>query len=101
LPSAKTTRLGRGIFWLCSLVVAGVVRVLTNPRIFAQPMPLDLVLDNFRMLLDSRLALPQPPGKRHFDLFSQACRAVGTTGNLASEAQHAAVAIENRRHLLA
>ncbi len=85
---------GRQI-WLSSLVMAGVVRVATNPRIFVQPMPLSDVLDNCRMLLDSGSAVMAHPGPRHWDLFSSLCRQTSAHGNLVTDAHHAAIAMEN------
>jgi len=80
---------------LSSLVVAGVVRVLTNPRIFVHPMPVNDVLANFEMLLDTGRAVIAYPGARHFSIFSSLCKMTQATGNLVSDAQHAAMAIES------
>ncbi len=85
---------GRQI-WLSSLVMAGVVRITTNPRIFVHPMPLNEVLDNCRMLLDSGAAIMAHPGPDHLRLFSTLCRQANAHGNLVTDAQHAAIAIEN------
>ncbi len=85
---------GRQI-WLSSLVMAGVVRIATNPRIFVRPMPLSDVLDNFRMLLDSGSAIMAHPGPRHMELFTALCLQANAQGNLVTDARHAAIAIEN------
>ena len=79
---------------LSSLVVGGLVRVVTNPRIFTHPMTPDMVLTTCEMLLGSGRAVIAYPGERHFAISSSLCRAANARGNLVSDAQHAALAIE-------
>jgi len=79
---------------LSSLVVGGLVRVVTNPRIFAHPMTTDMILTTCEMMLGSGGAVIAYPGQRHFSIFSSLCRAVSARGNLVSDAQYAALAIE-------
>jgi len=79
---------------LSSLVVGGLVRVVTNSRIFAHPMTADEILTTCDMLLGSGRAVLAYPGQRHFSIFSSLCRTVNAKGNLVSDAQHAALAIE-------
>ena len=80
---------------LTDAVLGGTLRVLTNPRVFAQPTPLADALD----LIDSLRAHPNvsrvAPGPRHWDLVAELCRSADARGNLVADAQHAAVAIEH------
>jgi len=79
---------------LSSLVIGGLVRIVTNPRIFIHPMTADMILTTCEMLVGSGRAVIAYPGQRHFSIFSSLCRAANAKGNLVSDAQHAALAIE-------
>jgi len=80
---------------LSVLVAAGTMRVLTNRRIFAEPMAPNLVLENLQALVDSGRGVLAYPGPGHFAVFAALCRRTGAAGNLVPDAQHAAIAIEH------
>lgn len=82
-------------FGLSELVLSGVVRVVTHPRIFATPTPIDDALAFVTTLRGHPNAVVIAPGVRHFDLFRQLCTAARTTGNLVADAYLAALAIES------
>lgn len=82
-------------FGLSELVLSGVVRIVTHPRIFATPTPLDAALTFVASLRGHPNAVVIAPGVRHFDLFRQLCTAARTTGNLVPDAYLAALAIES------
>ncbi len=82
-------------FGLSELVLSGVVRVVTHPRIFATPTPLDDALAFVTTLRAHPNAVVIAPGVRHFDLFRQLCAAAKTTGNLVADTYLAALAIES------
>ena len=82
-------------FGLSELVLSGVVRVVTHPRIFETPTPLGDALAFVSTLRAHPNAVVIAPGVRHFDLFRQLCTASRTTGNLVADAYLAALAIES------
>lgn len=86
---------GREPFALSSLVLAGLVRVVTNPRVFRRPSTLDEVF----AFVEEVVARPQAhivhPGPRHLVIFEELCRRSGAAGKLVADAHHAAVAVEH------
>ena len=76
------------------LVLSGVVRILTHPRVFNPAMPLDAALAFVQALRVQPRAVPLRPGARHWELFADLCRSGGARGNLVTDAYHAALAIE-------
>jgi len=82
-------------FAVSVLALAGFVRVVTNPRVFASPTPLVTALAFCDRLAGRRQARLIAPGPRHFEIFSELCRATAAAGKLVGDAQHAAVAIEH------
>jgi len=82
-------------FALSSLALAGVVRIVTNPRIFRLPSTLDEVfafLDELTVRPTARIV---HPGPLHLEIFEDLCRRSNAAGKLAADAQHAAVAVEH------
>lgn len=77
-------------------VLFGFVRIATNRRVFVQPMELTQAL----AIVEEWLALPNVqllrPGPRHVTLAFDLLRAAGTSRDLATDAQIAAYALENR-----
>ncbi len=82
-------------FALSLLVLVGLLRVVTNPRIFKRPSTLDEVLAFAAELVRCPTARLVGPGSRHWELVTELCRSVRATGKLVADAQHAAVAIEH------
>jgi uncharacterized protein len=74
---------------------SGFIRVVTHPKIFREPTPLALALDFVDALRQSPATVPLQPGERHWAIFSDLCRQVGATGNVAPDAYLAAFAVEN------
>lgn len=79
---------------LSGLVLSGFVRVVTHPRIFSEPTPLEAALGFADVLRRSPAALSVSPGPRHWDLFARLCRSADARGNLVPDAYFAAMAIE-------
>jgi len=76
-------------------VLSGFLRVVTHPRVFHPPTPLDAAIaftDRFRRQPN---AVPVAPDARHWDLFTRLCRDAGARGNLIPDAWLAALAIES------
>jgi hypothetical protein len=86
---------GREAFGVSELVLSGALRVLTHPRIFNPPTPLDKAL----AFIDAVRAQPNcvlvQPGSRHWAIFAQLCAAAHAKGDLVADAYHAALAIEH------
>lgn len=77
------------------LVLSGFVRVVTHPRIFDPPAPMDAALRFCSVLRSRPNAVPVAPGERHWDIFEDLCRSAGARGNLVADAYLAALAIES------
>lgn len=86
---------GPADFGLSEPVLAGVLRVVTNPRIFRTPTPTELAVGYVTRLLASPVCRPVRPGERHREIFLDLCRAQGLRGNDVADAYHAALAIES------
>lgn len=76
-------------------VAAGYVRIVTSRRIFAVPTPTSLALGHIDGLRENDGVVDVAPGRRHWQIFADLCRAAETTGNLVADAAHAATAIEH------
>lgn len=80
---------------LSSLVLSGFLRVVTHPRVFRDPTPLDTALT----FLDAVRAAPNlvevAPGDRHWAIFRRLCADADVRGNLVPDAYLAAMAIEH------
>jgi|SRR5688572_27492835 len=85
----------REAFGLSELVLSGVVRVLTHPRVFAPATPLDRAIEFADALRSQPNAVLVTPGPRHWEIFTHLCRAADARGNLVADAYHAALAIEH------
>lgn len=81
-----------GFAWVSLLAF---VRVSTNPRIFASPLPISVAFD----LVDSWLVQPPStvpaPTARHAALLRGLLEQTGAAGNLTTDAHLAALAIEH------
>jgi uncharacterized protein len=82
-------------FGLTDLVLSGFLRIVTNPRAFIRPTPIDLALAFVERLRDLPHCVPVSPGPRHWSIFSRLCRQAGAKGNLVADAYLAALAIES------
>lgn len=86
---------GEELLAISELVLSGVLRVLTHPKVFAPPTPLaDAVAFTRALLLHPRVA-PLRPGAGHWRIFLQLCERSHATGNRIPDAFHAALAIEH------
>lgn len=95
--AAWLTRLATGPepFVLSVLVLSGLVRIVTNQRIFERPSTADEVFAFITELADRPTARVVGPGPDHMAIFERLCRDAGAAGKLVADAQHAAVAIEH------
>lgn len=86
---------GDAAYGMAPQVLGAVVRVTTNPKIFARPSGLDEVLAFSNILLDQPHCVAVQPGRRHWEIFSKLCVEAAATGNLVADAWFAALAIES------
>ncbi len=86
---------GEESFGMADAVLSGFVRVVTNPRIFSQPTPIEVALAFGGAIRSRPNCVPISAGPRHWSIFSELCRAVNARGNLVTDAHLAALAIES------
>jgi hypothetical protein len=82
-------------YGMSDLVLSGFVRVVTHPRVFRDPTPLETALVFAAEVRDHPSCIAVSPGERHWDIFTRLCRAVGARGSLVPDAFLAALAIES------
>ena len=85
---------------LCSPVVFGFLRIATNPRILDSPLPVEAAARYVREWLDRPNVRFLAPGPKHLDIAFDLLREAGTAGNLTTDAQLAAMAIEYDAEML-
>jgi len=85
---------GDAQFGLSPLVLSAVARIVTNPRIFRQPSPIDEVFAFCDNLLSQPHCEIVRSGSRHYAIFTRICREAGVRGPRVSDAWFAALAIE-------
>src|ERR1700737_342588 len=81
-------------FGLSELVLSGFLRIVTHPRIFDPPTPLENALEFVETLRAQPNCVLIAPGPRHWSIFAALCRAADARGNLIPDAYLAAMAIE-------
>jgi len=77
-----------------AIVSSGFLRVVTHPRIFTQPSPLEIALEFLEILQRSPSTVVVEPGERHWAIFAELCRRIEAKGNQIPDAFLAALAIE-------
>ena len=85
-------------FALAGIVLAGFLRIVTNPRIFAPATPMDTALAFCQRLVTWPRASLIEPGRNHWDLFTGLCGNIN--GRLVADAYIAALAIEHGCELM-
>lgn len=93
------TRSGSKVLGLSDVAMMGVVRLATNPRVFAQPDPVESVLAYADALLDPPGQLVRA-GDTHWQRFERFCADLRLRGNLVPDAYLAALAIEQGAELV-
>jgi uncharacterized protein len=82
-----------------SPVVFGFVRLATNRRVFVDPMPIGDALGHVEGWLEQPPVRLLVPGPRHLEIAFRLLRDAGAAGNLTTDAQIAALAIEHQAEL--
>ena len=80
-------------YGISGLVLSGVLRVVTHPRVFVRPTPTQQAL----AFCDTVRAggTPIEPGGRHWQIFTGLCADARARGNVIPDAYLAALAIES------
>ena len=86
---------GDEAFGIAEPVLSGFLRIVTHPRIFHIPSPLDVAFAFAKQIRAHPRCVIVRPGPRHWDIFGQLCRATAATGNSIPDAYLAALAIES------
>ena len=86
---------GREQVGLSELVLSGVLRVLTHPRIFHPPTPNEAAIAFVDALFAQPSSAPLRPGGGHWRIFRGLSVTLRLTGNRIPDAYHAALAIEH------
>ncbi|MGP6206319.1 type II toxin-antitoxin system VapC family toxin [Microbacterium sp. F2] len=97
LDSALSSRETVAIPWVCALAF---VRLSTNSRIYANPLPVDEAFDILNGWMSRPSVISPQPGAGHSDRMRTLLDDVGTGGNLVTDAHLAALAIENRAEIV-
>lgn len=78
--------------WPC---VYEFLRVVTHPRVYHPPAPMDLVQDDLRSVLASPSLVLLSETPRHAEVMDAVLRESGVTGNLVHDAHIAALCLEH------
>lgn len=81
-------------FGISESVLSGFVRIVTNPKVFKNPTPVDTALAFCNELRKRPQACILRPSERNWSIFQQLCRDIPASGKLVADAWHAALAIE-------
>jgi hypothetical protein len=92
LASAINSDVAYGI---SDLVLSGFLRVVTHPRVFREPSPLEAALAFTAEVRDRANCVVVEPGERHWEIFTRLCQDTHAKGNLIADAYLAALAIES------
>ena len=77
------------------LVLSAFVRIVTHPRIFRPPTPLESALAFAGEVRDRPNAVVLTPGPRHWEIFKRYCRECDIRGSMVTDAYFAALALES------
>ena len=86
---------GDEAYGMSDLVLSGFLRIVTHPRVFNPPSPLEAALSFAEQVRSQPNCVPITPGPRHWDIFTRLCLSAGVKGNLVPDAYLAALALES------
>lgn len=81
-------------FGVSTQVLSSFVRIVTNPRVYVDPTPIDGALAFCDVILNAPSTVPITPGPRHWHIFEELCREGQARGNLVPDAYLAAMAVD-------
>jgi toxin-antitoxin system PIN domain toxin len=76
-------------------VLSGFLRIVTHPRVFVSPSPIQPALEFVRQMREQPNCRAIVPGPHHWQIFIDLCRSLPATGNLIPDVWFAALAIES------
>ncbi len=79
---------------LCPVVVFSFLRLATHAKVFARPLTVGEATERLRSWMERPNVRTLYPGPKHLDAVCALLEAAGTAGNLVSDAQIAAFALE-------
>ena len=82
-------------FGVADVVLSGFLRVVTHPRAFHSPTPLQLAIRFTHEVKACPNFVDVRPGPRHWKIFLELCESANARGNLVPDAFLAALAIES------
>lgn len=85
-----------GLPWL---VLLGFLRIMTNGKVFPNPLPEEQALDVIDRWLESPMVQTPGPEAGHWDIVKDFVLETGTAGNLTSDVHLAAITIGHRAKL--
>ena len=96
LESAISGTESIGVSWT---VILAFLRLTTRPGVFRNPMSLDAAFNIIDSWMEQPSVIALDPGPRHRVILRGLLSAIGTGGNLTSDAHLAALALEHRAEL--
>ncbi len=82
-------------FGISPLSLSAVARIVTNPRVFREPSPIEEAFAFCESLMSWPNCVLVRAGRRHWSIFSRLCLEAGVRGPRVSDAWFAALAIEH------
>jgi uncharacterized protein len=80
---------------VADVTLTGLIRIVTNPRIYADPTPLPIALEFAQLVRGQPHAMIVAPGGHFWRIFRDLCHATSAGANLVPDAYLAALAIEH------
>ncbi len=90
---------GPGPVGLSWLAIGGFLRVMTHPRVLREPLAVERATGHVRAWLACPSVVVLAPGRRFSGIFLGYLDALGSGGNLTTDAQLAALAVEHQAEL--
>jgi len=82
-------------YGVADLALSGFLRIVTHPKAFVAPTPMDQALVFTQCLRERPNCVVVAPGQRHWEIFIRLCRETNIKGHLVPDAYFAALAIES------
>jgi hypothetical protein len=86
---------GREAYGVAELVLSGFLRIVTHPKVFTPPSPLETALEFVEQFRSQPNSVLLAPGRRHWEIFTALCAEGRVKGNLVADAYLAALAVES------
>ena len=86
---------GAESFGMSELVLSAFLRLVTNPKIFKTPTPLETALQFVDTIRQNENCVIISPDLQHWNIFTRLCREINARGNDIPDTYFAALAIES------